>query len=387
MTTSKKDKLKKLLDNLSDIDSGVQSTYKSIDEELLSIAEKMKKVASIKSVEEANDQFKKLQALFKPLLPAFDDLKNKLDERDQKLLSAIQDRLKLLNEAIEKSKEEGSASNSDTLSLVTSLQGELSSLRQVQASMPDFGKLINESENKLKALIGFVENESSTKKDLRELKDLFDLHETSMEKIRTDLLSRLSKIGGGSANQKISVNSSVMSTKYADFNFVSNTAIRWSATDDATNQRVNIVASLISGGAGGGGASLNVTEVDGAPYVSSVTTIVVSNGTLTDDGGGQVTISTGGGGSGITRTTSVLSVSSTLGASAQTDYVFFANVGVALTLPTAVGNSNLYTVKNVSGSSVLVISGQGIDDSPSALMPSNYESLSFISNGSVYGVV
>lgn len=55
-------------------------------------------------------------------------------------------------------------------------------------------------------------------------------------------------------------------------------------------QMVNVASS-------GGGGSLTVEEVDGTPTVSNVTTIVVSNGTLTDDGGGQVTINTGGGGS------------------------------------------------------------------------------------------
>lgn len=43
---------------------------------------------------------------------------------------------------------------------------------------------------------------------------------------------------------------------------------------------------------------LRVREVDGSPNVFPVSTIVVSNGTLTDNGGGQVTITTGGGGSG-----------------------------------------------------------------------------------------
>ena len=43
---------------------------------------------------------------------------------------------------------------------------------------------------------------------------------------------------------------------------------------------------------------LRVREVDGTPNVSPVNTIVVSNGTLTNDGGGQVTITTGGGGGG-----------------------------------------------------------------------------------------
>ncbi|KKL75009.1 hypothetical protein LCGC14_2059180, partial [marine sediment metagenome] len=55
-------------------------------------------------------------------------------------------------------------------------------------------------------------------------------------------------------------------------------------------------------GGGGGGAALTVKETDGAPSVSNVNTIVVTTGTLTDDGGGQVTIVTGGGSGGIALT-------------------------------------------------------------------------------------
>ena len=50
---------------------------------------------------------------------------------------------------------------------------------------------------------------------------------------------------------------------------------------------------------------LRVREVDGTPNVFPVSTIVVSNGTLTNDGGGQVTITTGGGGGGSGTVTSV----------------------------------------------------------------------------------
>lgn len=43
------------------------------------------------------------------------------------------------------------------------------------------------------------------------------------------------------------------------------------------------------------GGSIEVKEVDGAPDVTGVSKIVVSNGSLTDNGGGQVTLVTGGG--------------------------------------------------------------------------------------------
>jgi hypothetical protein len=39
-----------------------------------------------------------------------------------------------------------------------------------------------------------------------------------------------------------------------------------------------------------GSSSLTVEEIDGVPSVASVSKIRVTNGTLTDDGGGQVTI-------------------------------------------------------------------------------------------------
>jgi hypothetical protein len=95
------------------------------------------------------------------------------------------------------------------------------------------------------------------------------------------------------------------------------------------------------------------------------------------------------GGSGITRSVALTAVSSTIGEVAATDYVALATVGVKITLPTAVSNTNLYTVKNFSTSSVLVVTtaGQAIDDSDTALLPSQYQSLSFISNNSIWGIV
>jgi hypothetical protein len=51
-------------------------------------------------------------------------------------------------------------------------------------------------------------------------------------------------------------------------------------------------------GSNTGKAGLEVTETDGTPDVFGVTKITVSNGTLTDNGGGHVSISTGGGGGG-----------------------------------------------------------------------------------------
>ena len=50
---------------------------------------------------------------------------------------------------------------------------------------------------------------------------------------------------------------------------------------------------------GGGGGSLEVKEADGAPDVTNVSLIIVSNGKLTDNGGGSVSLDLSGGGASV----------------------------------------------------------------------------------------
>jgi hypothetical protein len=64
------------------------------------------------------------------------------------------------------------------------------------------------------------------------------------------------------------------------------------------------VAQIYTGTDKGSGL-LKVTEQDGTPFVGNVNEIKVSNGTLTDDGGGTVSVTTGGGGGGAGTVTSV----------------------------------------------------------------------------------
>lgn len=74
-----------------------------------------------------------------------------------------------------------------------------------------------------------------------------------------------------------------------------------------------------------------------------------------------------------------------------TDYVYLASslAPITVTLPTAVGNDNLYTVKNVGAHLVTVATtgGQTIDGSATAPIPVSYTSLSFVSDGSDWNIV
>ena len=110
--------------------------------------------------------------------------------------------------------------------------------------------------------------------------------------------------GQAISNQSsISTNISNISTNTS--NISTNTSRVAYASGQAIENEGDIVA--VSGiAAYASGVSLSVKEVDGSPNVADVRTIVVSNGTLTNDGNGQVTITTGGGGGGGDVTTSQL---------------------------------------------------------------------------------
>ena len=68
-----------------------------------------------------------------------------------------------------------------------------------------------------------------------------------------------------------------------------------------TGKKFTGTTFVTSGGGGGSSFNLTVEEQDGNPTVTNVNTIRVSNGTLTDEGGGVVSIVTGGGGAGVVQ--------------------------------------------------------------------------------------
>jgi hypothetical protein len=95
-----------------------------------------------------------------------------------------------------------------------------------------------------------------------------------------------------------------------------------------------------------------------------------------------------GGGSGINRTVQSISSPTTAGATANTDYVYLVSGTTTLTLPTAVGNTNKYTVTNTGVNTVTVAttSSQTINGSSTATLPIANMSLDFISDGANWHV-
>jgi hypothetical protein len=98
----------------------------------------------------------------------------------------------------------------------------------------------------------------------------------------------------------------------------------------------------------------------------------------------------GGGGTGATnRVISSISTNTNAAAIANTDYIYLITGTVTLTLPTAVGNTNVYTVKNV-GTGVVTIattSSQTIDGFTTLLEGSQYQSYDVVSDNANWNVI
>ena len=95
------------------------------------------------------------------------------------------------------------------------------------------------------------------------------------------------------------------------------------------------------------------------------------------------------GGSGITRSVNNISTSTTGGATSLTDYVYFISGTTMLTLPTAVGNTNRYTLKNVGTNSVTIntTSSQTIDGSTTITLAVRYTALDIVSDGTNWNII
>lgn len=102
----------------------------------------------------------------------------------------------------------------------------------------------------------------------------------------------------------------------------------------------------------------------------------------------DVTVATtgGGGGSvtGIIRSINNIAVSTAAGNTAGTDYVYLASGTLNVTLPTSIGNLNMYTVKNVGAGTITVLptGAETVEGAPNITMPVQYTSVDLISNNS-----
>lgn len=161
--------------------------------------------------------------------------------------------------------------------------------------------------------------------------------------------------------------------------------------DQRTSYLVQKVSNLSDKVAtlGTSSAGYSVVEDEGTPVTARTTMNFVGAGVSVADSGGKTTVTVSGSAGGITRLISSVAVPTTGAEASAVDYVYLVSGTTTFTLPTAVGNTNLYTVKNVGANTVTVdtTSAQTIDGSASVSMPVANQSLDFISDNSNWVIV
>ncbi len=128
-----------------------------------------------------------------------------------------------------------------------------------------------------------------------------------------------------------------------------------------------------------------LTSLAGLSYTGNSLKVVRVNAGETDFE--LATVS--GGGGGISRSINSVSGTTSAGSTANTDYVYLCSGTFTITLPTAVGNTNLYTIKNV-GTGIITIattSSQTIDGVTTQVLPTQYGSVGIVSDNSNWSLV
>ena len=334
---TQRNKLQRLLNKLDGKSEATMRVIADFDAGAKALRDKLETDITATTLDEVN---KKINALRKsvninPLLEGVENLQKEFKQHALSTLKEIEDRTAELRTLISQTKNSTDEKLAPILKESGDTKKEIANLSKtttetiakvskdmmvISDKLPSFADK-KQVEEKLKEL--------EEKDNTEELKDYTN-------KTRIELLTRIAEKGGGNMNRNILVggNSSVLS-KYTDVNLVPGTNVTLTYSNDETNRRVNLTVAAT-------------------------------------------------GGSGTSRTISTVTVSSVLVDTASTDIVVLANGGVQLTLPTAVSNTNLYTVKNIGTSSVLIgtTASQTVDGDSTIIMPVRYTAVDIISDNS-----
>jgi len=346
-----KNKLKQLLERMTGFEGSVNDVFVDMEKEITALTNKMKESVTAKALDQVSRQFEKIQEKFKPILAAIEELKTNLNGREQQIFDDIQNKNEELKSVL---KEHGNSTkesienfekrieilrgeiavlNDDLTNLTSTNDESVVNLKtEIENSQSRIQKIINTLSQDLEKTDGDVVN---TRKDFK--KEIETLQEV-IKKLRGELMSQLSNVRGGNMNRNIAIggNTSVLS-RYTDINIKPGTNVTLTYSNNDTTKYLDLTITSSGGSVGG--------------TVRQIQTLIVS---------------------------------SQIGTLAGTDQVYLCNAGIQVTLPTAVSDTNLYTIKNVGTSSVLIntVSAQTIDNDTTVVMPVRYTSVDIVSDNS-----
>lgn len=342
-----------MIDKLDSFDLSLDGETKSIADSILkdeysNMSKKIKDNLTIKYLDKLNEKLKSLKADLNlgPVIDSINEVQDELDSFKSEIEKTIADygntQLQESSQS-ESQRQELETLKQSILSLKKEIYSEITLLREKKIDfpeMPDFAEEISVIENRIEELATGIDTRFNDQPKNNYTEEINSLRQL-IQKLEKDLTGRLASIqGGGSMNRQITVGNVDPLTKYTDINFKAGSNVTITSANNNTTKRVDI------------------------------------------------TIASSGGGGGSTRSISSVSTNTAAGSTAGTDYVYLCSGTMTLTLPDAVANTNLYTVKNV-GTGVITIattSAQTIDGDTTVIMPVRYTAVDLISDTANWNV-
>lgn len=328
------------LDTLKRINRAISPNkvdFSVFDAELSKLKKGLEETVYIQTADDVSRKLKQFQSKidFEPLMKAVEGIRNSFTEKTKELEAQIDS--KVLEAIGEKDLAIANTINAEIASLKEELakikSSELFDVETLTRQIKDARTASERIDTTIRNLVDEL-NTKSTKEEAKNISE-------SLEKMHTDLLTRLSKIGGGSANRQFFVGGADPLTKYTDINLKAGANVTLTYANNNTTKKAEITIAAVGGGGGGTVRSINS-----------------------------------------------ISASTSAGSTAGTDYVYLCSGTLTLTLPDATANTNLYTVKNV-GTGVVTIdttSSQTIDGSLTIVMPVQYTAVDLISDTANWNV-
>lgn len=323
-------KTPKILEGFKAFDSGVAELKKNLEETI-----------RVSTLDEVGAKLNALQKKvdFTAIESAIKNLKAEIEDRDVAERKDLETKLTSLKNELATADANNTTSIKSTNEEIQTIQTQIVEiLARKPIEIPDFTPQIIKVENSLRTLI--TNNADQDKADDKEVQNQITDIEETIKKVRLELIDRLNNKGGGNMNRQIFIGGVDFLKKYTDYNIKA-------------------------------GSNITITYAD-----NNVTKKV------------DVTISSTGGGGGSTRSISNVNADTTAGSASGTDYVYLCSGTMTLTLPTAVGNTNLYTIKN-TGSGIITVACFGaetIDGATTQIMPVQFTSIDVISNTAAWAI-
>lgn len=374
MTPQKKQRLKELLDRLNTLDQksggvlssaqvGMSSMLRGVVKgESESFKNEFKERPVLKALDKMSADFEQLRKDIdiKSITQAIQDADTENTERMSDVVRAFESRIEGVLGEVSQSEQRGTQITSQEIGRIAeqiaAFQEEFNVERTQGTSTRD---LLTAEVSRLSQELGIINKKIGTSKkeegvhktlvqnieETKRAKRTADEALESIESLRNNVNARIASLqqrGGGNANRNIAIggNGSVLNM-FTDINFKAGNNVTITYQNNTATKYLDVTISATGGG-----------------------------------GGGSVT--------GITRSVNTVAVNTLAGSNTGVDYVYLASGNVTVTLPTTVGNSNLYTVKNIGAGTVIVntTGGETIDGGTNVTMPVQFTSVDLISNNS-----